>query len=636
MNYTPLARGRNFDLENLKNYLQLYKPEHNKSNRKDVEEYLEAALPGYLKTYYQNMSQFGLEYKEPNNGIFLYQEYLQNFNDEQLKNYIEFWFMIYFCPNYRVNSVDTPQILYISILKKLLSSENYTISYEDFSNYFFNHGSKDILENLIMNFGKYIYYEKNSKFFLNQSELEDINKLISFIETNFPIPKAFKSGIVFFERYSEKNYTNFINYMYKISEDSNSNEYLYNQFKIWLKNDYKNKGEPLAPESQKKYLTYLEKVIPSIFQEHFDMHINIFKIKDYRKINEFYGIFKKDLKEIDKKTSNAYSAALNRYSEFLINYLKNIFPQQVILYGAPGTGKSHYLDELTKNKQNNIERITFFDGYSNAQFIGSYKPVSRKNNITYEFVPGPIFRILENAYLNPEEHYYLIIEEINRGPADKIFGSTFQLLDRLHNGESQYPISLSEEQNLYLKEKLEDIYTTTIFKRKGLYFPSNLSIYATMNSGDQNVYPLDSAFKRRWDFKYITLNQNQNNFGENEAKYLVNIKNNKIIPWNIFRTAINNILLKNNIREDRLLAPFFLSPNSFEYNNNEYCLSEEKFESKILMYLFEDILRYSNKSIIFAPELLSFSDLLEKYRDSEANIFSENFYEELDNILVNM
>lgn len=536
MNYAPFARVINFDLKNLKSYLMLYKPEYNELNRKIVDDSIETDSPRYKKTYSQWMGQFGLEYKEGTNGIFLYQKYLQSYSDDQLNEYIEFWFMTYYSPNSRVNSTEEPEIIYISILEKLLDSENYTLLYDEFSTEFLAHSSDDILENLIINFGKYIIYEKNNKIYLDEKDIEDVKSLIIFIKSEFPIPKANKSEILFFKRYKETNFLKFIDFLYKQKE------------------------------------------------------------------NKIHS------------------------------------PAQVIVYGAPGTGKSHYITTIVNNNTEYIERVTFYDGYSYSQFIGNYKPISKNNDITYEFVPGPIFKILRKAFLNPEEHYYLIIEEINRASADKIFGNIFQLLDRQCDGESKYHISLSEEQDVYLKNQLDLIYDTTISRRNGLYLPGNLSIYATMNSGDQNVYPLDSAFKRRWDFKYITLNENKENFGEKETNYLVEINNHKSITWEKFRTSINNILLKNKIREDRLLAPFFLNPSSFKHTSeNNFILSKESFESKILMYLFEDILRYSNKSIIFDPDILSFSDLLIKYRKSKEDnsIFCENFYEELDIILEN-
>ncbi|MGL5724836.1 AAA family ATPase [Cetobacterium sp.] len=527
---TPLARASNYNLENLKRYLNLYKTEYNKGQVKDVEKELDKNFPGYLKTYYQSMGQLGLEYKEKD-GVFLYQEYLKDFNDEELNMYIQFWFMTYFCPNYRVSSSDNPEIIYISILKKLLNSKDYTMSYDDFNKNFLNHGSKDILENLVINFGKYINYEKNKNIYLNEEDIEKVKNIMLFIETNFPIPKAFKSGIIFFERYSKKNYISYINYINSTTE------------------------------------------------------------------------------------------------------IQNIPYEQEIVYGAPGTGKSYYVNEKIKNNLNNVERVTFYDGYSYNNFIGSYKPIANKDNITYEFVAGPFFRILEKAYKSENQHFYLVIEEINRGCADKIFGNIFQLLDRKDNGESMYPISLSQEQEMYLKNKLEALlYEKTILSNKGLYLPSNLSIYATMNSGDQNVYPLDAAFKRRWKFKYIGLNDNKDNFGSSENSYFLKIDNYDI-SWEKFRNAINSILLDSGIREDRLIAPFFINQNDFQENiskNNEFVLDKEIFKSKILMYLYEDILKYNNKSILFSDEIKSFSGLLESFESKENSkkikIFNEKFY----------
>ncbi|MGL5982029.1 MAG: AAA family ATPase, partial [Cetobacterium sp.] len=318
-----------------------------------------------------------------------------------------------------------------------------------------------------------------------------------------------------------------------------------------------------------------------------------------------------------------------------INTKINTNVVQEIVYGAPGTGKSFYISQEIEGLEENTERVTFYDGYSHNNFVGAYKPISVDNNIIYEFVSGPLFRVLTKAYLNPEEPYYLVIEEINRASADKVFGNIFQLLDRKDNGESEYPISLSEEQDEFLKKQLKDAYDKTISRRKGLYLPSNLSIYATMNSGDQNVYPLDAAFKRRWDFKYIGLNDNKDSFGKTEYTYKLKIANDKKVDWEVFRSTINSILLQNGIREDKLLAPFFIKPISFtkkEDTSLELILDDKIFEGKVLMYLYEDVLRYTDKSIIFDEEINSFTVLLENYKATEkTRIFSENFYSELDN-----
>lgn len=328
-------------------------------------------------------------------------------------------------------------------------------------------------------------------------------------------------------------------------------------------------------------------------------------------------------------------------------YLESEIHQKII-YGAPGTGKSYLLAEEIEKKFKNLEidnngtkiivksleRVTFYDGYTYGQFVGAYKPIpygEENFDITYEYVPGPLSKVLLNAYLYPKNCFVLVIEEINRARADRVFGNIFQLLDRDSDKKSQYPISLSEEQNTFFKKNLpEEIYNRTIEKYGGLYLPSNLYIWCTMNSADQGVYPMDSAFKRRWNFKYIGLDDNMEKFGEEKNCYFIHLENNEKIEWNILRTNLNDVLLSEKIQEDRLIAPFFIKPEDFDkkITDTDLLINDDIYESKILMYLFEDVLRHKKKDRIFNSDLISFSKLIAAYR-KKSNIFSQDFTEKL-------
>ena len=301
---------------------------------------------------------------------------------------------------------------------------------------------------------------------------------------------------------------------------------------------------------------------------------------------------------------------------------------------------------------NPVERVTFYDGYTYGQFVGTYKPVPSEESITYKYVPGPFMKQLLMAYKNPKDKFCLIIEEINRARADKVFGNIFQLLDR-KSGISQYPIAVSEDQAAYLESELSDGYPELLSKllSNGLYIPNNLYIWATMNSADQGVYSLDSAFKRRWHFEHIGLNENENKFFDEDKVPVIIFQNVEIdgvtysdsVSWNNFRRAINKRLLKSKIFEDRLIAPFFVRPTDFiripemeYYRENIYELEDDIFLDKVLMYLFDDVLKHKNKSILFKDEYESFSELKQGYRNpkfEELNIhsiFREDLREELD------
>lgn len=287
--------------------------------------------------------------------------------------------------------------------------------------------------------------------------------------------------------------------------------------------------------------------------------------------------------------------------------------------------------EYEEKEISTMERVTFYDGYTYGQFVGAYKPVPYsldETNIVYKYVPGPFMLQLVKAYKNEDTDYLLIIEEINRAKADKVFGNIFQLLDRNEEGESKYKISISEEQKRYLEKELED--NEGILEKileEGLYIPKNLYIWATMNNADQGVYPLDTAFKRRWSFEYIRLNQNEKELNENYKIQIKKGENGKILSWNLFRNNLNDFLLENGIYEDRLIAPFFIKDEEF----NEEILEEETFLNKLMMYIFDDVLKHklSIRRKLFRENILSFSKLITSYEEGE-EIFSNEFIKRLE------
>lgn len=272
----------------------------------------------------------------------------------------------------------------------------------------------------------------------------------------------------------------------------------------------------------------------------------------------------------------------------------------VIVYGAPGTGKSFSLKGLT-----NIVRTVFHGDYRNSDFVGTYKPYKTKNEdgtegITYSFIPGPFISAFVNSVRLPDEEHNLIIEEINRANAATVFGEIFQLLDRSDNGQSEYVINVEPSLNDYLQEELGELW------QGKLYIPPNLSLRASMNSADQGVEPMDSAFKRRWEFKYLPI----------EFSSVEPLFNNKTIPyrsdlysWSVFARAINSVLSGQGVEEDRLLGPFFLSRRELAdiVNMPNYV------SGKVLIYLWDDVLRHSGRDWVFRSTFKSFSDLTTQY-----------------------
>jgi predicted RNA-binding protein with PUA-like domain len=255
-----------------------------------------------------------------------------------------------------------------------------------------------------------------------------------------------------------------------------------------------------------------------------------------------------------------------------------------IMFGAPGTGKSFNLEkDRKKNFLDNYERVTFYPTYSYAQFVGTYKPVMKpiigkdgkekqdakgnvKEDISYEFVPGPFLRMLVKALNHPEKNWCLIIEEINRANAAAVFGDVFQLLDRGANGLSEYFVTASEDVKKYLEDN--KLYV------EHLKIPANMYIWATMNSADQGVFPMDTAFKRRWEFEYIDINDGEGEVkdwivkpseddttDDDKAPMWIKGKNNK---WNNIRMFINGLLTISKDNEDKVMGPFFVKAEDID------------------------------------------------------------------------
>ena len=275
------------------------------------------------------------------------------------------------------------------------------------------------------------------------------------------------------------------------------------------------------------------------------------------------------------------------------------FARNRILFGAPGTGKSYTINKEAKElvgeeNEDDYERVTFHPDYSYANFVGTYKPVPTRDSygndtITYAYVPGPFMRVyveaLKNSRTEDIKPFLLIIEEINRANVAAVFGDVFQLLDRGDDDVSEYPIQASEDIKTYLAKELggkPNDYTK-------IRIPDNMFIWATMNSADQGVFPMDTAFKRRWDFTYLGIDDNDSDI---RGKYVVvGNKNQQRIEWNELRKAINEFLAKEKINEDKQLGPYFIArkivvpKTGNEIDSAEFC---KVFKNKVLMYLFED------------------------------------------------
>lgn len=239
--------------------------------------------------------------------------------------------------------------------------------------------------------------------------------------------------------------------------------------------------------------------------------------------------------------------------------------RNILLYGVPGSGKSWTIEHEYCKEDAKIDRLVFHPDYTNADFIGQILPVVDKDKqVTYEFTPGPFTTILHDAYHNPAVEYILIIEEINRGNAPAIFGEVFQLLDRkveIQENDDGFPVGTSEY-GITHKYMAEFIYKNPADK---IRIPSNLSIIGTMNTSDQNVFTLDTAFQRRWRMRLI-----ENNF-DNVRLSLANAKIlDTEVTWKRFCETVNTIIIGNKAKmasaEDKRLGVYFVHENDLEFD----------------------------------------------------------------------
>lgn len=290
---------------------------------------------------------------------------------------------------------------------------------------------------------------------------------------------------------------------------------------------------------------------------------------------------------------------------------------QQIFYGAPGTGKSHTVDtEYVKG--NKCFRITFHPDTDYASFVGCYKPKmggATGEDITYSFVPQVFLNAYTYAWNHPDEPTYLVIEELNRGNCAQIFGDIFQLLDRqktVHPGYSKYTINADSDIATYLSGELEDkeryekaiceIYGLKEFDFSILALPSNLNILATMNTSDQSLFPIDSAFKRRWEMEYVGVNY------ADAEQFSVKIDDAHKYSWADVLKGMNRYIKQEKHSTNKILG------NRFVQADENNVISSIVFRDKVLFFLFNDVFKDEDEfrtSFFGGNDTLYFEDLCE-------------------------
>lgn len=372
---------------------------------------------------------------------------------------------------------------------------------------------------------------------------------------------------------------------------------------------------------------------------------------------EFLGS-EKSLFDLEKERIDEDNQKFNSSNESIVNRITT--GTNILIYGVPGSGKSWTIKHEYCTPESHLERLVFHPDYTYSDFVGQILPnVAEDGQISYKFTPGPFTTILRDAYEHPEEDYVLIIEEINRGNAPAIFGEVFQLLDRkveaseyddgLPIGTSEYGITNPNIANIVYGDP-----------NKKVRIPSNLSIIGTMNTSDQNVFTLDTAFQRRWEMRLI-----ENNFDTVDLKLADARILDTTVTWRNFCTTINDLVIGNSMRmassEDKRLGAYFVHASDLRFDermgnlgdgayddlrnkeSNGSITSDEyntlhkirramqhnrKFPEKVIKYLWDDAFKLNRESVFEVTQYHGLETIIKAFLWNTGNdrfmIFKEN------------
>lgn len=303
---------------------------------------------------------------------------------------------------------------------------------------------------------------------------------------------------------------------------------------------------------------------------------------------------------------------------------------QKIYYGAPGTGKSFKIDKIFEDENilnENIFRTTFHPEFTYSDFIGQLLPTveedsSGNTSITYTFNKGVFTQALEKAYQDTSINIYLVLEEMSRGDVAAIFGDTFQLLDRINSGTKKGYSRYSINNDVISK----DIVALVDNKVK---LPPNLFLFGTVNTSDQNVFVMDTAFKRRFEWEYNSIKpvkDENNEYLNNVDIEIFDSKGSNNYKWVNFYLKLNKFISNKeylDLGEDKQIGQFFI-----EFNNTDPEIIKNIIKNKLLHYLWSDIHKASFKRdvILFSNDISSFGDLYDRFSENN-NIFSSTFIE---------
>jgi hypothetical protein len=314
----------------------------------------------------------------------------------------------------------------------------------------------------------------------------------------------------------------------------------------------------------------------------------------------------------------------------------------VLFFGPPGVGKSWHVDQLCGGQNGSTAgttyRVTFHPEYSYTDFVGTYRPVmafgrgqpyvredgralpAGRPAVAYEFVPGPFTRALVEALRDPGRLVYLVIEEINRGNCAAIFGDVFQLLDRsaepgAWRGSSRYPITVDAAWGQHVQSSGITAAAAERMRTRGLFIPGNLVLLATMNTSDQSLFPLDSAFKRRWQMRYIPIEYDQ---ATGRRVAVVGGETPVFVTWADFLREMNRRIARELRSDDKQMGQWFVSDAEVE---------PDVFRDKVLFYLWSDVFRHS-PGVVFGEDIDTYDTLVREFDDGTW-VFDQAFADSL-------
>lgn len=469
-------------------------------------------------------------------------------------------------------------------------------------------------------------------------------------------------------------------------ENDNNEDDNEKKFRAWMAKQVTVNGTPCTASMISNNCSALKKVCSLMeIAEYPDLE-SIFEIVDMDVFVEVKNIIQShpDYEEVNKACNNRFlSTGLKWYEKFLNEMLQDISGgesgeqsekeeidleairlssgENVLLYGVPGSGKSWTIEHEYCKPGSIVERLVFHPDYTYSDFIGQILPaVAEDGQVSYKFTPGPFTNILREAYNNPGKEYILIIEEINRGNAPAIFGEVFQLLDRKVEirdiDDDGYPIGTSEygitnmniAEEMYGKDR----------KTEKVRIPSNLSIIGTMNTSDQNVFTLDTAFQRRWDMRLI-----ENDFSNVDPTLADAEILDTTVTWRNFCVEINKIVVGNSARmtsaEDKRLGAYFVHLRDLKFNDamgdlkvydalrkkesngtltddektqiaiiRDAIRQNRKFPEKVIKYLWDDAFKFNREVIFEVTEYQSLEQVIRAFMYAQGldrfKVFKDN------------